>query len=188
MMKSRFSATALLLVSCIFAGVSISATAAPVVPLKDKPFYWGVGYTWVTYSEEGWGGEDVSLGAVTGRFGYQFSDVFSAEARYLHGMRNDSIGNVSVDLDQVYGIFLRANLLTDINFSPYVILGYSEGEATGTIGTLQATQKEDDYSLGLGADFCREFHPVCAHVEYVSYVSLDTFDASAVTVGFKIDF
>jgi outer membrane immunogenic protein len=167
--------------------VSSAVVAAPVLPLKEQPMYWGVGYSWIDYSEDAWN-DEASLGALTGRLGYQYSDMISGEVRYSRGVRDDSFSGVQVDLDHMYGIYGKVNLLTDVDFSPYAILGYTQGEATGFLaGAASASQKEHGVSYGVGVDLCRD-QPVCMQVEYMSYVDKDNFQASGMLVGLKVRF
>lgn len=169
---------AMVLLGCVCAKVA----AAPVVPLKDLPLYWGIGYSWVDATDVATA-TDIELEGIMGRFGYQFTKAISSELRYSQGARTGHVNGVDAKLEQVYGIYAKVNLLTDIDFTPYAIVGYSQGKvAAGT-----AVFDEQGVSYGIGVDFCRD-HPVCMNAEYVSYVEEDIIELSAVSVGLRFNF
>ena len=143
------------------------------------------------------------------RFGYQFHPNFSVEGRYGIGSGSDkgsasiSLADVDVagyqpvnaldvevesdvELDDLYGIFLRAGISAG-QFYPYAIIGYTEGEGEVSNQRIIATvegdsivaeadinedETESDFSYGVGADF-RFTDSIAMNAEWMSYLDKD---------------
>lgn len=177
MKKLHFTVTVLL------ASLCVKVAAGPVVPLKDLPFYWGIGYSWadVTVTEAP-ATNEFNMEAVTGRFGYHFSEEFSTEIRYSKSLKVTHVNGNAVELDHVYGAYAKVNLLTDIDFTPYAIVGYSQGRLS-----TSASVEEEGVSYGIGVDFCQD-HPVCMNAEYMAYLDEDIIEYSAISLGLRFNF
>jgi hypothetical protein len=92
------------------------------------------------------------------------------------------VNGAAVELDHLYGLYAKVNLLTDIDFTPYAIVGYSQGK----LSTLVSVE-EQGVSYGIGVDFCQD-HPACMNVEYLAYLDEDIIEFSAMSLGLRFNF
>lgn len=179
--------------SALVAGACLSASvsAAPRVPLEHLPMYWGVSYSWTNFTASN-ATEDAEMGAITGRLGYEVFPWLSAEGRFTKGVRDDDVtltgGTGSLQLDQAYGLYGKFSLPTDINLTPYALLGYGQAEVSLNLPSGETVNADDSgLSYGIGVDLCKD-HPVCLNLEYMQFLDEDAVDLSGFNVGLKIKF
>jgi len=131
--------------------------------------------------------DDVTLNAIYGRFGASFNDNISAEARLGFGVGDDSVDGIKVELDNLYGVYVRGGIPAGEVFYPYAILGYSKAKGTASGFGVSVSDSESDLSYGVGADFnVNETFKINA--EYMSYVDKDDFELTGFSVGVAFSF
>lgn len=147
--------------------------------------YWGGGIGIFDYSEEGIDGE-ASLTALFGRFGTHFNENFSGEIRVGLGIGDDSVNvlgtDVNVELDNMFGGYLRGGVSVSEGFYPYAILGYTRGELTASASGFSNSESESDVSFGIGADFSFG-ESTKFNLEYINYLDKDGAEVSGFSVG-----
>lgn len=147
--------------------------------------YFGGSVSFLDYSEEGIS-ESASLTAIVGRLGTTFNENFSGEARLGLGLGDDTVSvfgyDADIELDNMFGAYVRGGLPVSESFYPYVILGYTRGEATISVGSYSESQSETDISFGLGADV-NVGQSVTLNVEYMSYFDKDGAEINGFSFG-----
>ena len=175
----------------IFIAVSAATTLAVSVPVLADPYsegtgYFGAGLSQLTFKPDG-SSDDVSPSAVIGRLGYFVADQVAVEARVGFGLSDDSIGDVDVELDRLFGVYGVGHLPIDEKWSIYGLIGYTDAEATASAGGFSATDSDSGFTLGLGAEFfiTPEFG---LNLEYTRYLDESGYELSSLALGGKYNF
>src|SRR3990167_3352987 len=92
---------------------------------------------------------DLEPEAVALRIGGHLNDNFQLERRIGSGTKNDSVEGESLQVDNIFGFYLKGGVDLANMFFPYLLLGYTkvEFQSPGDIG-----QTESDMSYGFGGD------------------------------------
>lgn len=151
--------------------------------------YIGGSFGMVDYSESGV--EDASFTAVFGRLGTFFNPNFSGELRAGFGLGDDTVTvmgtDVDVELNSLYGVFLRGGIEANDVFYPYIALGYTRGEIKASAQGFSASESESDMSFGIGTDLTFN-DGLTANIEYMNYFDKDGAEISGFSVGFSKSF
>lgn len=146
--------------------------------------YIGGNLALLDYSVSGF--DDASLKAIVARLGTEFSDYVAGEVRLGYGIGDDSISafgfDVNVELDYMYGAYLRAGFPAAESFYPYAVLGYTQIELTASAGGFSASDSDSDVSFGLGADIGFSDNTLL-NLEYMNYFDKDGAEISAFSIG-----
>lgn len=167
-------------------------TLSSVLAQADTPaVYLGGNLAALKYTEAGLH-DDATFKSIFGRIGLQITANFSGELRAGMGLRDESVAvlgtDVDLELDHFYGAYLRGGFQASDEVSPYVIIGYTEGELTGSApGANSATVSESDMSLGFGVDFLVD-NSVTVNIEYMRYLDKEGFDVSGPAFGISSSF
>ena len=130
---------------------------------------------------------DADLVALYGRLGTEFSENFSGEVRLGTGIDDDKVNGYKVELDHLYGAYVRGGIPVGSVFYPYAIVGFTHVELERSNRFGSRKYSGNDVSFGVGTDI--HLSPnTDLNVEYMSYydkkdVSLDGF-AVGVTYRF----
>ncbi|MFL0800432.1 MAG: porin family protein [Agarilytica sp.] len=148
--------------------------------------YYGGNFSFLDYSEQGVS-DDASLTAIYGRLGTSFNENFSGELRIGLGMGDDSVAfddlDVNVELDNMYGAYVRGGVPVSEAFFPYVVLGYTRGEVTASVsGFSSVSVSESDISFGFGSDISVSQN-VSINLEYMNYLDKDGGEISGFAIG-----
>ncbi len=130
---------------------------------------------------------DVTLNAIYGRFGALFNENLSAEARIGFGVGDDTVGETKVELDNVYGVYVRGGIPVGEVFYPYAIVGYSKAKATDSAYGYSESGSESDFSFGVGADF-KVTDTLKINAEYLSYLDKDEAELTGFSAGVSFSF
>ena len=168
--------TAMAIVSCAMLGAPAFA---------ESQSYGGVSLAFVDYSEQGVE-DEAFITVLNGRFGAQFNENLSGEMRVGIGIGEDRVevrgSDVDVEIDNIYGAYLRAGALAGDVLYPYAIVGYSRGKVTATAGRFSASESESDVSFGIGVDFLAN-EQVFLSGEYMNYLDKDGVEVSGFSIG-----
>ena len=137
-------------------------------------------------------GDDASLTAIYGRFGAQLNENISIETRLGFGVGDDDVQYLGVDinteLDSVFGVYARAGAPVSESFYPYIIAGFTRGEATASIEGFGAeSESQTDMSYGVGADIGSS-DTFLVNVEYMNWFDKDGTEISGFSFGFTRKF
>ena len=137
-------------------------------------------------------GDDASLTAIYGRFGAQLNENISIETRLGFGVGDDDVQYLGVDinteLDSIFGVYARAGAPVSESFYPYVIAGFTRGEATtSTEGFISVSESQTDMSYGVGADIGSS-DTFLVNVEYMNWYDKDGTEISGFSFGFTRKF
>ena len=128
--------------------------------------YGGFGYAAVDYSA---GSEDYSLGVLYGKVGTWFTDNVAGEFRLGFGIADDTVvDDVTLNLDNIVGGYIRAGASSDSPFAPYVIGGYTRAKASLEGGGFDVSDSDTDISFGVGVDIATSGGSNI-NVEYMNY-------------------
>jgi len=152
----------------------------------DQSSYFGANFSTLNYSEEGFS-DDASLTSVNGRLGTNFNENFSGEIRVGTGIGDGSINGINVELDSMYGAYIRGGIKAGESFFPYAVLGYTRGKISASFNRFSASASESDVSFGLGADFFVN-EKFTINVEYMSYFDKDGAEIDGFSLGFVSSF
>lgn len=165
-----------LITAAALAGATAFASQAQAQYFQqaEPAFYVEGGYSHYMFDDP-----DIDLGGVQVRGGWEFNEFFSAEADVAVGIADDDVAGVTVDLSYQYGVYARAKLAFNDQFSGHVRVGYSSAEveidgfgdenedgiAYGVGGTWMFNERQ-----GVRADYTRhEFDDAVDNIS-VSYV------------------
>lgn len=170
--------------------IAALVVAIPLVAAAEGP-YVGAGYSKMRYDDEDPDTDvQVEPEAATVRLGVEANDVFGIEARGGTGFSSDTENGVEVDLDHLYGGYVKLSAPTEA-VRPYVIGGYTKTKTTykASFGPFTGTEREteEDESWGAGVDVGLG-EDVALNLEYMRYLDKDNFELSGVTIGIRSAF
>lgn len=153
--------------------------------------YYGGSFSFLDYSEAEID-DDASLTAVFGRLGTNFNENISGEIRLGFGVGDDNVNldgfDVDVELDTMFGAYIRGGVPVTESFFPYVIFGYTRGEVSASIAGLGSTSEtETDTSFGLGADV-NVNQDITINIEYMNYFDKDGAEIDGFSIGLASKF
>ena len=116
-----------------------------------------------------------------------FNPNIGAELRWGYGVNGDSTEfeglNVSLELDDMYGAYVKGGVPIGDMFYPYAIVGYTEQELTArSSGVGAASDSVDDMSYGLGIDMMVGSR-VGINLEYISLLDKDDSEVEGISIG-----
>lgn len=160
----------------------------PAEAAQQMKNYAGLQYALVTYAEEGF--DDVEPTALVGRIGTHINEYFSGEARLGFGLQDDSLdirvfgGDAKVDLEVEYlvGVYGVLQSRPQNGFSVYGVLGFSQAELKASAQGISVSDEESGLSYGIGANY-KWFN-----LEYMSYLDEASFEVTALSLGFLVEF
>jgi hypothetical protein len=118
---------------------------------SDSSFHLGAGYTALS-------GNDVTLGAITVRGGYDFNRYIGVEADVHVGVVDESvpsiIGDIDVSADFGAGAFVVGRLpLGDGMNNLYLRGGYGSITVEDSAGGITVAEDVDGFAVGFGGEF-----------------------------------
>ncbi|WP_417232654.1 porin family protein [Brevundimonas sp.] len=136
----------------LLASAALALLAAPAMAQSvSSPSYYGtLGYSQLQ-------GDNVDLGAVTGRFGAKLTPYLGAEAEASFGVDSDtySFGATNVKVKEtfdaaVYGV---ATLPINPSFDLFARAGYGTTELKASSGGVSATDSNESWNYGVGGNY-----------------------------------
>lgn len=172
----------------LIAGLGLSALLSGYTQAEN---YYGGNISFLDYSVEGID-DDASLTAIVGRFGTTFNENFSGEVRLGFGVGDDTVDvfgfDADVELDNMFGAYVRGGIPVTDSFFPYAIVGYTRGEVTASIsGFGSESESESDVSFGVGADV-NVNQNIIINVEYMNYFDKDGAEIDGFSIGIASKF
>lgn len=155
--------------------------------VQAQEVYYGVSISVIDYAEIG---ETATLNAITARLGTNFNENFSGEIRAGFGVGDDTVDfgiDVDIELDTMYGAYLRGGIPVNDSFFPYVVVGYTRGEVTASVGSESVSNSESDTSFGVGADFTISDN-ASINFEYMNYLDKNGAEIDGFSIGFTSRF
>lgn len=137
----------------------VALACAPQIASAETGLYGGAGYTNIQAG-------DFSVGALTGRLGYRFSDYFGVEGEASFGVADDTFiagttppTEVSMELSDAYGASFVGFWPVQPNFDILGRIGYSTYEISGSAscgtGCTVSSRLEGDGGMtyGIGGQY-----------------------------------
>jgi outer membrane immunogenic protein len=133
------------------AAAAAAAFATPAAA-ESKGAYVSAGYTHFDLEQ------DVAVGGLTGRLGYRLGQHFGVEGEASFGVKDDELaappfGNVSVELENAYGVYGVGFLPVSENFDLFGRAGYGSLEIQGSLGGFSADAEADGLAFGVGGQY-----------------------------------
>ena len=129
---------------------ALAATAVLSGSAMAQTTYGNVGYQALS-------GDDVTLGSIVGRVGFDLSDYFGLEAEASFGVVDDevTIGATDIDVSADFGFggFLVGRLPLDNGSSLFARVGYASVTIEGEAGGITASEDLDGFAYGIGGNF-----------------------------------
>lgn len=149
-------------------------------------------FNW-TYDEDGF--TDFSGTGLRLRAGVSVNDYLSVEAHLASGGSDEKFvtipnccsGEVELELDHIISLMLRPQLPVNDRFNVYGLIGFSQGELTLSGGGGSISDDDSGLSFGAGAEFAVTDR-VWLGADYVNYLSDSDYDATAFSVGGRVEF
>jgi outer membrane immunogenic protein len=152
------------------------AMAAPGIA-QESGFYGTAGYSQIST-------DDVDLGAITLRGGWNFNQYFGAEAEGSFGVVSDDFTvadtQVDIDLNHAIGAFATAGVPLAERGRVFARVGYANVDIEGSSGGVSVSEDDSDIAYGIGGEYLfDDFNGV--RVGYTAYdfdETLDVFEIS----------
>ena len=145
----------------------------------------------VNFLDIGSDGDDVSINTLVGTLGKNVNENLSAEFRFGFGLSSDSVDvfgtEVDIDLNNMYGVYLKGKLPMSDSFVPYAVIGYSRGELEASAMGISASESESDVSFGFGFDY-KTSESFSVNFEYINYLDKDGTEVDGFGIGFAKSF
>ncbi|MAL96298.1 MAG: hypothetical protein CME40_14580 [Haliea sp.] len=142
--------------------------------------YVGLDYTYLDADE-------VDLGALTLKGGYQLNDWAAVELRGGVGVDDGNYYGVKAELEHYVGGYFRAGLPNDSAIYPYVIAGYTHAKVKASVAGFSDSDSEGDFSWGLGASL-RLNELWSANIEVMRYFDKSNIEIDGVSLGVTYTF
>ncbi|MNJ63351.1 outer membrane protein X [compost metagenome] len=114
--------------------------------------------------------DHADLTALGYKLGYQANQNFALEARLGTGLFDDSVDHRTYEIDNYAGLYAKAILPLNHNFSVYGLVGYSRAELkTYTRHGIVNDWSDRDVSSGLGLDITVERN-LSINLEWINLV------------------
>lgn len=171
-------------------GVSALTLGGVTAQAETSKVYFGGNIAALKYTESRID-DDATLRSLYGRLGIKINDNFSGELRAGMGLRDETLNrsgsDVSIELDHMYGAYIRGGFQANDEISPYVILGYTGGELISSEpGSPTVTTSTSDISMGFGLDFLVD--NLTVNIEYMRYLNKDGVKVSGPAFGISSSF
>jgi opacity protein-like surface antigen len=140
--------TSRLLVAATIVAATASAVSAAQAQVSNV--YGTIGYTSI---EE----DDISVGAITGRLGYQFNSWLAVEGEASFNAKDDQVRvagiNVGVELEKAYGVYGVGKLPLGDRFDIFGRVGYAYLEVSASALGFSETGDDNGLAYGVGVNF-----------------------------------
>ena len=148
--------------------------------------YYGFNYGFVDIGLDG-ASDDAEVGVINARLGTFFNDYISGEIRAGFGVGDDSESGIDVELDSLFGGYLRFGVPNDSVIYPYVLVGLSRVEVSGEGFGEEDSDADGGGSFGVGADISLG-ESAGVNIEYTSYFHQSEEQVSALSIGASFTF
>jgi opacity protein-like surface antigen len=170
----------------LFSAVVIgSATLLGAGTAQAQNGYAGANLNFLDYSENGIN-DEASITAGTFRLGAQINEYLSGELRAGLGFSDDTVNisgtDVDIELDSLFGAYLRGGFPVTESVYPYAVFGITRGKVTASVQGFSRSESETDTSFGAGIDFTL-IDQVTLNVEYMSWLDKDGSEIDGFSVG-----
>ena len=134
----------------LLATAALTLIAAPALAQEPGPVTGSIGYTHLD-------ADDGSLGAVTGRLGYDFTRNFGVEGEASFGVKDEDVTIAGVDgsLEHEYdaAIYGVAKVPVSENFELFGRVGYGTTSIKADVAGVSATEDGESINYGAGANY-----------------------------------
>lgn len=97
--------------------------------------------------------EDVAVGGVGGRVGYQFHPNFAVEGEAAFGVKDDEVGPATIELDNQVGVYGVGILPVTEKLDVFGRVGWARVQATASVPAFAIDGEDDGVAYGGGAQY-----------------------------------
>lgn len=115
--------------------------------------------------------------------GHAFNDFLSFEMRALVSSSTEGYYGANVEIDSLWGGYVKLSMPVQADTSLYVIVGHTEAEVSASYGGYSASAKDDSTSMGFGASYS----VLEAYTFTAEYIELFD-DIKSFNLGMQINF
>jgi hypothetical protein len=137
----------------VLAAATAAASAIAFAPAASAQLYGGAG---LTVFQTDVGGEDINLGAVMGRLGWEFNPFFALEGEAAIGIAEDEVDvlgtPVDVGVDSGFGAFAVGKIPLAV-VDLFGRVGYADVSIEGSAGGFTASADGSGLAYGAGVNF-----------------------------------
>ena len=148
--------------------------------------YFGVSLNAIEYTEDGTDGT-LDFLSVNGTLGQRFNDNIKGEMRFGVGIDGDEIEEIDIDLNNYFGVYIKAGPALGEQFFPYVILGYTQAKLEASAFGTEISETESGGSFGFGVDFSINAY-TAINLEYLNYLDGDDWALDGFSFGVSQSF
>lgn len=130
----------------LLASAAALVAAAGASAQDANGFYAGAGYTYVD-------ADGVEFDTINLIAGYDFTQFLAVEGEALIGLGDENVGGVDASLEYALGLYGKAQYPLNEQFSLFARVGYVTAEVEASAGGLSASDSEDGFAYGVGAEF-----------------------------------
>ena len=159
--------------------VSVSAFFSPAHAGNDRTTYIGV-QLGVLEADDGNLEFEADYGLF--RIGIMPTENTALEYRIGTGRSADTVGGVTFELENVYGLYGLYHINFSENASIYGVAGFSKVSVKASSNNSSDQDDDQGFSLGIGAQVYG------INVEYMQYLDTTDLDVRALAVGYNYKF
>ncbi len=169
------------------AAMVLVAVAAQAQANKSE-FYGELGLTSVTYKESGYSIKPTMIRAIGG---VDVHPNFAVEGMLAIGATNDTVRiqnvNLTGEIDNAYGIFLKPKATLAPNLEVFGRLGYVKTKISASIPGYAISDTGSDTAYGLGVSY-KFSESLSLNADYMSYYNKNAVKGTGFTVGLGMRF
>lgn len=178
----RFAALLALTSSIGLATSGVNAQSTP------KAWYGEIGLSQVTYKESGYSLKPTVLRVMVGT---EVHSNLAVEGMFGLGISDDTIRisgvNVTGEINNTWGIFLKPKVALAPNFEAFARFGYAKTKVSASVPGYRITDSGGDFSYGLGFSY-KLTKQVSANADYMSYYDKNGVKGTGLSFGVGFNF
>ena len=164
----------LLACAMIVASTALSATASA----ETNGWYVEGEYRNLSITEAGLSADLGGLGFAVGR---ELSDNFAVEFVAGFGVNDETVQDVTLEIDRYFGLILKPNIDINEKFNIFLDLGYVDLQAQGSGFGVTIKESSSEFVWGLGAEI--DFSD--AVYGSIGYTNIDSADGIQLGIGYR---
>jgi len=176
--------------AALFVAASSIGLAASVANAQSAPKTWygEIGLSQVTYKESGYSFKPTVVRAIVGT---EVHPNMAVEGMFGLGISDDTTRisgvNVTGEINNTWGIFLKPKVALAPNFDAFARLGYAKTKLSASVPGYRVTDSGGDFSYGVGLSY-KVTKEVSANVDYMSYYDKNGVKGTGITFGLGFSF
>ncbi|MEX0729211.1 MAG: porin family protein [Aquisalimonadaceae bacterium] len=157
----------------VAAGLLLAAMSLPLH--ANENFYVGIDlHNWSLDPDGGSGWSDIGI---RGKLGAKIAQQVSLEGHLATG-GSDRANGTTLELDELYGLFVRGDIPISRYAGLYGLVGYS----TLKVSAFGGSDTDSGVSFGVGGDF-KVSNDTSLNIDWIRYIGETDYEYSALSLG-----